>query len=432
MIKKLNIKSEFIQSVIVLMTGTVLAQVINLIMLPVLTRYFYSPEAFGELNLYMRLVGFVSGIAAARFEVALPLPKHDGHSYLLYRLSLKIALYSMAGMALFGLGYLLLDPSSVFDFPFLLISLFSVFFVVFINLGTNWSIRNKTFKAISRQKIVGAVTANGFRVVFAVFSFGSIGLLLGTLLGYVLSSFWYIKEYFQLAGGRYKKYSVKKNKVLVREYREFPLVNLPHVSLDLGRDLLVAMFVAQFFDLEVFGWFSVSLTVLKLPISLVGVSIGQVFYGKATELINEGHSVFLLLRKTMLTLLGIAIIPFGVLFFFGEPIFEFVLGSDYANSGRYAELISGWLMLLFVVAPTSNLSLVLRRQKTFFALGILNSTIQLICFGVLPLFLGTTAASWDLILVIASCAMSVHFTLVAVLSLYFAKKGVYSKGKSKQ
>lgn len=406
------------------MTGTVLAQVINMIMLPVLTQYFYSPEAFGEFNLYMRLVGFVSGIAAARFEMSLPLPKYDGHSYLLYRLSLRIALISMAAMVVAGGVYLLIQPDTIFDLPFLAISLVSTFFVVFINLGTNWSIRKKAYRAISRQKIVGALSSNGLRVVFAFLSFGSIGLILGTMLGYMLSSFWYIADYFKLSQKGFRNYSVKKNKVLVKEYREFPLINLPHVSLDLGRELLVAMFVAQYFGLEVFGWFSVSHAILKMPIALVGVSIGQVFYGRTTELVNQGKPVYALLRKTMLTLILLSIVPFMIVFFFGEPIFEFVLGTDYAESGRYSEIMAIWLMLLFVVSPTSNLSLVLRRQKEYFILGIVNSAIQLLGFGLLPLFLGTDGNAWEVVLTIVTIAMTINFVGVALASLYFARKGV--------
>lgn len=406
------------------MTGAVVSQMINMIMLPVLTQYFYSPEAFGEFNLYMRLVGFVSGIAAARFEMSLPLPKYEGHSYLLYRLSLRIALISMSAMTVVGFVYILLEPDTVFNVPFLLISLGSTFFVVFINLGTNWSIRTKAFKAISRQKIVGAVSSNVFRILFAVLSFGSIGLILGTLIGYALSSYWYIVDYLKLQRVGFPNYSKKKNKVLVKEYREFPLVNLPHVSLDLGREFLVAMFVAKNFGLEVFGWFSVSHTILKIPIALIGVSIGQVFYGRATELANEGKTVFPLLRKTMLTLFGLSIIPFGIVFFFGEPIFEFVLGGDYAESGRYSEIMATWLLLLFVVSPTSNLSLVLRRQKEYLFIGLANSAIQLIGFGLLPLYYGTSQEAWEQILIIVTIATTINFTGVAFTSLYFAKKGV--------
>lgn len=424
MLKKLNIKSEFLKSVVVLMTGTVFAQVLNMVMLPVLTRYFYDAEEFGEFNLYMRLVGFVSGIAAARFEMSLPLPKYDGHSFLLYRLALRIATYSMAGMAFAGFLYFIFQPDTVFDLPFLLVSLVSTFFVVFINLGTMWSVRNKAFEAISRQKIVSAVSANGLRVLFALMSMGGIGLSLATMIGYIISSVWYIEDYYVLDKKLFPKYSKKKNKVLLKEYREFPLVNLPHTSVDLGRELLVAMFVSMHFGLEVFGLFSVSHTILKLPLSFIGVSIGQVFYSRATELANSNQSIYPLLRKTFLGLFALSVVPFGVVFFFGEYIFEFVLGQDFALSGYYSEIMATWLMMVFLVSPISSLSLVLRRQKEYFVLGIINSTIQLLGFGVLPLILGKTEAAWQTTLWILTVAMTIYFICVAFISIYYTRKGV--------
>lgn len=424
MLRKLKIKSEFLRSVVVLMTGTVFAQVLNMVMLPVLTNYFYPPEAFGEFNLYMRLVSFISGISAARFEMSLPLPKYKGHSFLLYRLSLRVALYSMAGMAIVGCLYLILQPDSVFDLPFLLVSLGSTFFVVFINLGTNWSIRNKDFKAITRQKIISSISSNGLRILFALMSFGSIGLALGTMIGYAVSSYWYIADYFHLNRKVFPNYSKKKNKALLKEYREFPLVNLPHVSLDLGRELLVAMLVSMHFGLEIFGLYSISYAILTLPLSLIGVSIGQVFYGRATEMTNEGKSIYPLLKKTLSTLLVLSVIPFTIVFLFGESIFDFILGAEFAEAGRYSEIMTTWLLLVFLVSPTSNLSLVLRRQTEYFLLGLGNTAIQLIGFGVLPLVLGNSSASWEKILWIITIALTAYMIFVAFISLHFAKKGV--------
>ena len=78
--KKLN--SDFLKSVLVLVSGTVLAQAIGYLVSPFLTR-IYSAEEMGELGMYMRLVGFFSALATARFELAIPLPKRDNHSFLL-------------------------------------------------------------------------------------------------------------------------------------------------------------------------------------------------------------------------------------------------------------------------------------------------------------------------------------------------------------
>ena len=71
--QKINLKSDFVKSVLVLISGTVMAQAIGYLISPFLTR-IYSAEQMGELGMYMRVVGFVSALATARFELALPLP----------------------------------------------------------------------------------------------------------------------------------------------------------------------------------------------------------------------------------------------------------------------------------------------------------------------------------------------------------------------
>lgn len=89
----------------ILMTGTVMAQAIGYLISPILTR-IYTPEQMGDLGVYMRAISFLSALASARYELSLPLPKSDSHSYLLYRLSLRIALYTLAGSVLVSLIYL--------------------------------------------------------------------------------------------------------------------------------------------------------------------------------------------------------------------------------------------------------------------------------------------------------------------------------------
>ena len=87
---KKQLKSEYFKSLSVLLSGTLIAQVIGYALAPLLTR-LYSTAEMGELALYMRITGFIAAIATLRYEAALPLPKNDGHSYVLYRISLLIS-----------------------------------------------------------------------------------------------------------------------------------------------------------------------------------------------------------------------------------------------------------------------------------------------------------------------------------------------------
>ncbi len=421
--KERLLKSEIIRSVLVLMTGTVLAQLISYVAIMVIS-WIYSKEEVGDLGIYMRTVSFIAAVGTLRFEASLPLGKHEGHSFLLYKLSLRIATIILAACTFGGFLYFLVQPTGIQDVWFGLITLASAFFVVFINLGTNWSIRNKEFKKISRQRIVNSFSGNGLRIVFGMIGMGSIGLLLGTLIGYAVSSSWYIRDFLRLDKSRYPKYSKKKQRVLVRENREFPLVNLPHVTLDVGRDMIIAYFISYHFSQEIFGVYYHAMMILAAPLSIIGVSIGQVLFNRFSELANSGKPTFLLVRKTLLILLSISVVPFTSIFFFGEELFTFIFTAKWADSGFFSEIMAFWLMMLFVVSPLSSLPLVLRRQKEFFFISFIGSGIQLVGFGVLPFVIGNSSADWEQILWFVALAQIGYFTFVGLMYLYYAKKGV--------
>ena len=103
--------SDFIKSLTVLLTGTLIAQAIGYLLAPILTR-LYTPSEIGELGFYLRLTGFLSAIATLRYELAISLPKNHGHSYLLYRLSIRIAMFTMLFCSVIGLIFLFSRPFS--------------------------------------------------------------------------------------------------------------------------------------------------------------------------------------------------------------------------------------------------------------------------------------------------------------------------------
>jgi teichuronic acid exporter len=416
-------KSEFVHSVIVLMSGTVLAQALTYLISPILTR-IYSTEEMGDLGIFLRAVGFISALATARYELSIPLPKNESHSFLLYRLSLQIAKYTLIACTIIGIVYLISQPFDVNQLVFVAITLVSSIFLVIINLGTNWAIRKKHFKKISYSKVTNSFVSNGLRWFFGVMNLGSFGLLFASLIGYIVSSFTFFKELFQLKKEHAGLISAKKTYVLSKVYNQFPMVSLPHVLLDLGRDLLIASLIISFFSKDIFGSYNHSYTILKLPLAVIGVSIGQVFFNRCNEMINEGKPIISLLNKTILSLVAMSIIPFTVIFFFGKPLFSFVFSEQWEMSGYYSEIMAVWLFFNFLSSPTSSIPLILHRQKEYFIMGLISTVLQLIGFGVLPFVLGTSKDAFVQILWFVSITQTMLLIFMIFITLYYARKGV--------
>lgn len=401
--------------------GTLIAQLISILFSPILTR-IYTPEEMGDLNIYLKIVGFVSTFATARYELSIPLPKKDHHAFLLYQLALKISLFILFFATGASILILIFTKFSWFNVLFVLLCLISSIFVIYSNIGTNWAIRKKQFKKISYSRLINSVSANGLRWLFGVFHFGSLGLLLASLIGYILSSITFLTEWFKIK--QEHENSKVKTYALMNEYREFPFINLPHSLLDLGKDLLVAFFIVFFFSKDVFGWFSHSYLILQLPIGIVGASIGQVFFNKVAQTVNDGESALGILRKTVLVLFLLAIVPFTVLFFFGAELFAFVFGENWEKAGEYSEIMSIWFFVTFIVSVVSTLPTILKRQKQYFVMGIISAVIQLFCFGVLPLIFPKIDDSFLTILFYVSITQSAFLIFVLYQLFVYAKQGL--------
>jgi O-antigen/teichoic acid export membrane protein len=419
-------RGEFMNAVLVLTTGTVLAQAIGYLISPILTR-IYSTEEMGDMGVYLRAVGFIAALGTVRYEMALPLPKNDSHSFLLYKVSIKISLYILLACSILGVLYLLSQPFSWYQFGFVVFTLLGSMMMIFINLGTNWAIRKKQFRVISISKMINAFTSNGLRWIFGLIGMGSFGLILATFLGFLFSCFSFLKD-FKLLRSFYKRnHSPSKTAVLLKEYKQFPLVSLPHVLMDLGRDLLIAALIIYFFSKDIFGSFNHSYTILKLPLVVIGASIGQVFYNRCSEMVNQHQPIYALLRKTLILLFFLSIVPFGIVFFFGEDLFGFVFSEAWSTSGFYSEIMAVWLLFNFVNSPVSSIPMILNRQKEYFFLGLISTVLQLFGFGILPFLLGTDQEDFIHILWFVSISQAVYMIFVTWITLYYAKLGVVKK-----
>ena len=63
MFNKINLKSEFFKYIVVLMSGTAMAQLFAYIFAPVITR-LYTPAEVAELGLFLRIVGVGAAMAS--------------------------------------------------------------------------------------------------------------------------------------------------------------------------------------------------------------------------------------------------------------------------------------------------------------------------------------------------------------------------------
>jgi O-antigen/teichoic acid export membrane protein len=409
-------KSDVFKSFTVLFSGTLMAQVIGYAIAPILTR-LYSNAEMGEMLYYMRLIAFISSIATLRYEAALPLPKRDDHSYLMYRFVYLFSFWILVFIACFLLVFSLVFDLMKLQPWFILCVILGAAAMIVINVGTSWAVRIGMYGIISRQKITNSLVSNALKWGFFFLNWKSFGLILATLLGFIVSALEFIWD-FRKTHHRFRAlFSSRKTRVVLKEHREFPLLNLPHVFIDNGRDMLLATLILAYFGEAVYGSYGHAYQMLRIPLMLVGVSVGQLFYNRSSEAMHKQKALTPILSKTIGVLTLISIIPFTVLFFYGTEIFGFVFGTPWGIAGTYAETMAFWLMVNFVLSPISALPLLLNKQRYALIMGLVSSLIQVIPFWVFPLLYGKSASVFILTLQTVSYIQAIW--LIFTLYLYY-------------
>lgn len=387
MIKKLR-SSEFVTSVATLVSGTVLAQVVTYSLTPIISR-LYTSEEMSYQSLFLRIVTFISIIATARLEMAYNLPKRDEHAYSLFRFASKLLLWTFFISLLVALIILLFPLKDENLYWVFLLVPFGGLFVSLFTQGTNLALRDKEFKRITVSKMAQSIT-NSVGTI-ALYWFGYLGAILGYTLSVLVGSSFFMRH-FNGARSKMKNYKLKgRDFAIAKSYSEFPRINLPHALIDVTKELFIAFYMLKMFETDVLGLYDLSFRMLRIPVVMLGSSIGQVFYKKAIDLHNEGKSFYPVALKTIKTLALLSIIPFGILMAFGEPLFGFVFGKEWAKAGYYSQIMAPWLLMNFLTSPVSLIPTILNKQKFFFYFGLASAILM-----ILGLALGQLLPSWHL------------------------------------
>ena len=371
MFNKLKPKSAFSKNVLTLMTGTTIAQAIPIAISPILTRV-YTPEDFGIFALYLAIVGFISIVITARYEMAIVLPKSDEEAINVLALALLITLslvvLSILTILLFKDEILqLFNAQSVGNLIFLVP--ISLLFAGIIQTFNYWSNRKEYFKAMSSSQIAQSFTIGSMQPLFGYFSING-GLILGNILGRAVAAFVLVDKFVK----NDKKYLKEVNKesmiTQMKKYKDFPLVNSLHAFSDILRSSGSVMLISTFFGTTVLGFYSLSLRVLQVPIGIIGYALGQVLYKKFTTLHNDGENLYPYVKSVVVKLFLIAVPSFGVLFFIAPELFAFVFGEKWRVAGEYSQLLIPYLFMNFLISPISQIPIILEKQKEIFYISL--------------------------------------------------------------
>ncbi len=416
--KKALLANGLLRAIMTLLMGGAVAQLVPLLLGPVLTRLF-TPDAFGIFTSFNTIAATVAVVACARYEFALPMARDDAEAATLMALCLRIGL---AVTVLTVPLAALLHATGHLPLPNLLP--LAVAAAGLLQLLVMWNTWAKRYRALAIGRVLQYGGAAVLQVLLGWWLWQRQGqaagvddawaLVVAPIAACVLAALLLGRP--SPAGGWRKALppapaawaaELRQNmRQAMHSYRDFPLLNTPHAFLGTAQDALaVALLVAWQGDAAA-GFWGLALRYLKAPATLVGAAVSQALYPRLAA--AQPDAARRMVRQVMLLLAAVALPLMLALLLAGPWLFARVFGPDWREAGELARALAPYIAAHFVAAPLAVVTMAWKAQRWAFHWALVG---QLAFVAALALGLrtgGVLAGAW-----------AVSAAMVAYFGVYF-------------
>ena len=364
-------RSAFVRNVLLVMTGTAVAQAIGFALSPVISR-LYTPSDFGVFGSFGAISGVIAAGATLEYTQAIMLPKSREDAMHLFVVScastaMASGLCMICCLVAPGVFGGLFNSSSLWLLALLVVGTL----ITGVNQACQaWCVRVKAFGHTSASQVVRSLTANGTQVGAGFFGAGPLGLVVTSLLGDALASLSLLRVIVPDWKAMRRSIRWTRIKELAIEYRDFPQYSATMNvigALSLGLPVLL---LTHYYGLAVAGAYAFGLRIVSTPMGFVTRALRQVLFQKACEVHNDGGALMPLFVKITVGMFAVACLPAAVLVVWAPPMFELIFGAEWRTAGEFVRSLTIWLLFMFCNLPSVLFARIIRIQRRMFALDV--------------------------------------------------------------
>jgi len=377
-------KSSFVKNVLIVMSGTAIAQIIGFALIPIISR-LYSPSDFGVFGSFNAVLTVIAAGVTLDYTLAIMLPKQKEDAINTFMLSCVITAI-VSGCCL---AVCLFAPSFFQDLikaqnNWILVFLILAIFVSGLNRAFQaWCVRVKAFKHTSASQIIRSLSSSGTQVGLGYLHGGPFALVCGVVLGNMLASFNLARVVLRDLMALRRNIRWNRMKQLAIEYRDFPMYSASENVINALSAGLPIILLTHFYGIAVAGAYAFGMRILHAPMRLILMALRQVLFQKASETHNSGGHLLPLYIKITSGLFALAFVPSLILIVWSPQIFSWVFSSQWYTAGEFVQSLVFWMMFVFCNVPAVLFARVVRIQRFVFFYNLL-----LLAMRVLALVLG--------------------------------------------
>ncbi len=317
----------------------------------------YEPAAFGFFGIFVAIISLLGGLSTGGYDFAMMLPDSHESARRLGKAALITALGSVS-VATGLVAFLTWGPWPYFaewrGIQWLIP--FSLWIEATLFVGQAWKNRLRLYPRLAWVRgvkpAVQVVAAGGL-----VYLLPKQGLIVAFVLSQLVGLAMLIprRGWLPLRGPWLEE---------ARRYSDFPRYSLVSQALNQASRYLPYFLIPVFYTEAINGQFAQADRVMMLPMALISMAAGQVFYEQAARSWRKNPALLGRITRSFTWKMLAMITPFTCLvMLFGPEGFAFVMGEAWRPAGQMARWLAPWVAMVFLAVPLSYLVDVRRKLK---------------------------------------------------------------------
>ena len=364
--------NKFWKSVFTLSSGQIIAQIINFMSIPFVSR-IYTKEQFGFFGIISSTGIIILTIIKLGIGPAIMVPKSDEESKKILKVGIYIqvffSIFIMLFMAVLGPYFKFFSTTVDYNtallllFLYILLSMLSTYLTLYINrMGLN--------RVFFVNSLISAITTVVVTIPLGLMKI-KFGLLIGTLVSLTIANLHMLKRVNPFRGG----FKLQYIKEVFVKYKNYVIYQYPANLMTTLSDQLPNLIINQNFSAASLGDYTQLNKVFKMPFAVLATPIQTIYFRTVTQMHREEKDIYpftiSLIRRMML----VAFLPILVVMVFGEYIFSFVLGSQWRFVGTLSAVFALSFLFAFVSECIAYCRIAIGRQRLNLFMSVLDFII---------------------------------------------------------
>ncbi|WP_318461175.1 lipopolysaccharide biosynthesis protein [Photobacterium leiognathi] len=411
--------STLVKNTFKLLSGSLFAQIISVVTIPIITRLF-GAEEFGVFAIILAISMILVPLFLLGMHLAILIPKDEVEALKLVVLGIVFSLiafvYTCIICHFFYKEIAVLFNIKASYLMIMTLPLLTISQAILI-LASYWGVRNNKVTAVSYGKIGESLSDRGFSIMLGCYGYTtSIILILTKSVSGFLSSFFIFKKTPLLSSK-----SNLSNKSLceaIPVYKNYIIYNTSSsLLMTVGLQVPVILIGSLFGPLFA-GFFAMANRLVNIPVQALGGALSKTITKHiASEWHRDKEVAKISIVNMYNNLFSLLLLPFLLISLIGEPIIVFVLGDEWTESGNIVQILSLLSFTNLLVQALGGVFDITNKQQMRLIYHSLNSICRILSV-VVPYYYGFEFKNMIIIYSVVASIMN----FIALLLVFYCSE----------